>query len=141
MFHSVLWYVSMCDVDSDLKVKEKAFSPTLTSLFYSTFKTVISLFCKDSSLFKRHLWTSCSTFYPEYILQLCVALFQKGHMVWNSSSTFHQFWVKRETGWVTQDFLICSVCFLQEQHFPQIFLSVVSHLFFSRNFKHMILRY
>lgn len=76
MFHSVLWYVSMCDVDSDLKVKEKAFSPTLTSLFYSTFKTEISLLCKDGSLF-----TSRSTFYPEYILQLCVALFQKGHMV------------------------------------------------------------
>lgn len=51
MFHSVLWYVSMCDVDSDLKVKEKAFSPTLTSLFYSTFKTEISLLCKDGSLF------------------------------------------------------------------------------------------
>lgn len=52
MFHSVLWYVSMCDVDSDLKVKEKAFSPTLTSLFYSTFKTEIRLLCKDGSLFK-----------------------------------------------------------------------------------------
>lgn len=66
------------------------------------------------------LWTSCiiegCTFCPEYILQPCAVLFQKGHKVWNSGSTFLQFWVKREIKqrvfhfaacWVTT--LICSV--------------------------------
>lgn len=36
------------------------------------------------------------TFYPEYTLQPCAVLCQKGHTVWNSGSTFHQFWVEKK---------------------------------------------
>lgn len=71
------------------------------------------------------------TFYPEYTLRPCAVLCQKGHRVWNSGSTFHQFWVKEKkkgekqriilslsARWVTQDFLICSV------HFPSLLLKL-----------------
>lgn len=36
------------------------------------------------------------TFYPEYTLRPCAVLCQKGHTVWNSGSTFHQFWVEKK---------------------------------------------
>ena len=55
--------------------------------FPSAFKTrILSYF--DFS-FRR-------TFYPEYTLRPCAVLCQKGHTVWNSGSTFHQFWVGKK---------------------------------------------
>ncbi len=60
-----------------------------------------ALCCKYAkSIFKWLFWPLCNsmsrTFYPEYTLQPCAVLCQKGHMVWNSGSTFHQFWVGKK---------------------------------------------
>ena len=79
--------------------------------FFSHFTLSISIQEESNVLertFKRknNLW-SCHTFYQECNLQLCAVLFQKVHMVWNSNSTFHQFWVKREEKNTISHFTVC----------------------------------